>query len=91
MFGIGSSKSDRTFYEAFERHAAQIVKAGKLVTHTAKPGANYDRWKSLYDAAPDTKNEFAILDSQRDVVDGVDASVGLDHVLQDDLRHHQTS
>ena len=32
MFGIGSSKSDRSFYEAFERHAAQIVEAGKLVS-----------------------------------------------------------
>lgn len=31
MFGIGPSKSDRSFYEAFERHAAQIVEAGKLV------------------------------------------------------------
>ncbi len=27
MFGIGSSKSDRSFYEAFERHAAQIAHA----------------------------------------------------------------
>ena len=32
MFGIGSSKSDRSFYEAFERHAARIVEAGKLIT-----------------------------------------------------------
>jgi predicted phosphate transport protein (TIGR00153 family) len=32
MFGIGSSKSDRSFYEAFERHAARIVEAGKLVS-----------------------------------------------------------
>jgi predicted phosphate transport protein (TIGR00153 family) len=31
MFGIGSSKSDRSFYEAFEKHAARIVEAGKLV------------------------------------------------------------
>ncbi|HKY41116.1 MAG TPA: DUF47 family protein [Polyangiaceae bacterium] len=31
MFGIGSSKSDRSFYEAFGQHAAQIVEAGKLV------------------------------------------------------------
>jgi uncharacterized protein len=31
MFGIGSSKSDRSFYEAFGRHAARIVEAGKLV------------------------------------------------------------
>jgi uncharacterized protein len=31
MFGIGSSKSDRSFYEAFGEHAARIVEAGKLV------------------------------------------------------------
>lgn len=31
MFGIGPTKSDRSFYEAFERHAACIVEAGKLV------------------------------------------------------------
>jgi uncharacterized protein len=31
MFGIGSSKSDRSFYEAFGQHAARIVEAGKLV------------------------------------------------------------
>ncbi len=36
MFGIGSSKSDRSFYEAFERHAAQIVEAGKLITELAR-------------------------------------------------------
>ncbi len=36
MLGIGSSKSDRSFYEAFERHAAQIVEAGKLITELAR-------------------------------------------------------
>jgi uncharacterized protein len=36
MFGIGSSKSDRSFYEAFERHAAQIVEAGKLISQMAR-------------------------------------------------------
>lgn len=36
MFGIGSSKSDRSFYEAFERHAAQIVLAGKLITEIVR-------------------------------------------------------
>ncbi len=36
MFGIGSSKSDRSFYEAFERHAACIVQAGKLITELAR-------------------------------------------------------
>jgi predicted phosphate transport protein (TIGR00153 family) len=36
MFGIGSSKSDRSFYEAFERHAARIVEAGKLITEIVR-------------------------------------------------------
>ncbi|HVY29476.1 MAG TPA: DUF47 family protein [Polyangiaceae bacterium] len=36
MFGIGSSKSDRSFYEAFERHAARIVEAGKLLSELAR-------------------------------------------------------
>jgi uncharacterized protein len=36
MFGIGSSKSDRSFYEAFERHAAKIIEAGKLISEMAR-------------------------------------------------------
>lgn len=36
MFGIGSSKSDRSFYEAFERHAARIVEAGKLISEIVR-------------------------------------------------------
>lgn len=36
MFGIGSSKSDRSFYEAFERHAARIVEAGKLISQIVR-------------------------------------------------------
>jgi predicted phosphate transport protein (TIGR00153 family) len=36
MFGIGSSKSDRSFYDAFERHAARIVEAGKLIADMAR-------------------------------------------------------
>jgi predicted phosphate transport protein (TIGR00153 family) len=36
MFGIGSSKSDRTFYDAFERHAARIVEAGKLIAQIVR-------------------------------------------------------
>lgn len=36
MFGIGSSKSDRSFYDAFERHAARIVEAGKLIAEMAR-------------------------------------------------------
>jgi len=35
MFGIGSSKSDRSFYDAFERHAARIVEAGELIVEIA--------------------------------------------------------
>jgi predicted phosphate transport protein (TIGR00153 family) len=40
MFGIGSSKSDRSFYEAFERHAAKIVEAGKLVSRIVREPEN---------------------------------------------------
>jgi predicted phosphate transport protein (TIGR00153 family) len=36
MFGIGSSKSDRSFYDAFERHAARIVEAGKLLAQMVR-------------------------------------------------------
>jgi uncharacterized protein len=36
MFGIGSSKSDRSFYEAFERHAARIVEAGALISQIVR-------------------------------------------------------
>ena len=36
MFGIGSSNSDRSFYEAFERHAARIVEAGNLITEIVR-------------------------------------------------------
>jgi predicted phosphate transport protein (TIGR00153 family) len=36
MFGIGSSKSDRSFYDAFERHAARIVEAGKLISEVVR-------------------------------------------------------
>src|SRR5882762_6268540 len=36
MFGIGSSKSDRSFYDAFERHAARIVEAGNLITEIVR-------------------------------------------------------
>jgi uncharacterized protein len=39
MFGIGSSKSDRSFYEAFERHAARIVEAGNLIAQIAREPA----------------------------------------------------
>ncbi len=36
MFGIGSSKSDRSFYEAFERHSARIVEAGDLIVEIVR-------------------------------------------------------
>jgi uncharacterized protein len=36
MFGIGPSKSDRSFYEAFERHAARILEAGNLIAQMAR-------------------------------------------------------
>ena len=50
MFGIGSSKSDRSFYEAFERHAAQIVTAGKLITEIVRhPERAVDIAKAIHD------------------------------------------
>jgi predicted phosphate transport protein (TIGR00153 family) len=36
MFGLGSSKTDRSFYEAFERHAACIVRAVHKVLEAVK-------------------------------------------------------
>jgi aminopeptidase len=38
------------------------VKGGKLVSHTARPSASYERWKARYAAAPDSKNEFGLFD-----------------------------
>jgi predicted phosphate transport protein (TIGR00153 family) len=50
MFGIGSSKSDRSFYEAFERHAAQIVTAGKLITEIVRqPERAVEIAKAIHD------------------------------------------
>lgn len=50
MFGIGSSKSDRSFYEAFERHAAQIVMAGKLITEIVRqPERAVEIAKAIHD------------------------------------------
>jgi uncharacterized protein len=50
MFGIGSSKSDRSFYEAFERHAAQIVTAGKLITEIVRhPERAVELAKAIHD------------------------------------------
>jgi predicted phosphate transport protein (TIGR00153 family) len=50
MFGIGSSKSDRSFYEAFERHAAQIVKAGKLLSELVRhPERSAELAKAIHD------------------------------------------
>src|SRR5688572_9146079 len=51
MFGIGSSKSDRSFYEAFERHAARIVEAGKLVSQIMRePERSTELCKAVKDA-----------------------------------------
>ena len=36
MLGLGPTKSDRTFYEAFERHAARIVEAGELIAEIVR-------------------------------------------------------
>jgi uncharacterized protein len=50
MFGIGSSKSDRTFYEAFERHAAQIVAAGRLLSELVRqPERAAELAKAIHD------------------------------------------
>jgi uncharacterized protein len=50
MFGIGASKSDRSFYEAFERHAAQIVTAGKLITEIVRqPERAVEIAKAIHD------------------------------------------
>jgi uncharacterized protein len=54
MFGIGSSKSDRSFYEAFERHAARIVEAGNLVTEIVRYP---ERSVALAKAIKDVENE----------------------------------
>jgi predicted phosphate transport protein (TIGR00153 family) len=51
MFGIGSSKSDRSFYEAFGQHAARIVEAGKLVTQILRePERSAEISKAVKDA-----------------------------------------
>lgn len=42
--------------------ATFTVKAGKLTAHSAKPGPDYERWKALYEAAPEGKNDLALLD-----------------------------
>jgi uncharacterized protein len=53
MFGIGSSKSDRSFYEAFERHAARIVEAGKLLAELVRQP---ERGPQLAQAVKDVEN-----------------------------------
>lgn len=40
MFGIGSTKTDRSFYEAFERHARCIVGAAKKVAEAISAPTN---------------------------------------------------
>ncbi len=36
MLGIGPTKSDRTFYDAFERHSGRIVEAGALIAQVVR-------------------------------------------------------
>jgi len=54
MFGIGSSKSDRSFYDAFERHAARIVEAGELIVEIAR---HPERSVELAKKIKDVENE----------------------------------
>jgi len=54
MFGIGSSKSDRSFYDAFERHAARIVEAGKLISEIVR---RPEQAVELAQAIKDVENE----------------------------------
>jgi aminopeptidase len=42
--------------------ATFTVKADKLTLFSAQPGSDTERWKALYEAAPEGKNEFAALD-----------------------------
>jgi uncharacterized protein len=50
MFGIGSSKSDRSFYEAFERHSARILEAGTLIARLARePERSVELAKAIKD------------------------------------------
>lgn len=34
----------------------------KLTPRSAQPGPDYERWKALYEAAPEGKNNFAAVD-----------------------------
>ena len=58
MFGIGSSKSDRSFYDAFERHAAQIVSAGKLISEMVR---NPERSAEISQAVREAENAGDII------------------------------
>src|SRR6185503_15398525 len=54
MFGIGSSKSDRSFYDAFERHASRIAEAGKLITQIVRhPERSVEIAKAIKDVEND--------------------------------------
>jgi leucyl aminopeptidase (aminopeptidase T) len=50
------------FADGFIERLALTFKEGKLVAHTARPGAAYRRWVSLYEAAPAGKEAFAVFD-----------------------------
>ena len=54
MFGIGSSKSDRSFYDAFERHASRIAEAGRLITQIVRqPERSVELAKAIKDVEND--------------------------------------
>src|SRR5204863_10217542 len=64
---VGSAEGkivvDRLPFDAGEiTKATFTVKGGKLTAHTAQASPAYERWKALYTAAPEAKNEFAYLD-----------------------------
>ena len=50
------------FEESVLEGLTLTFKAGKLVSHTAKPGAAYERWKKLYASATGRKDEFGYVD-----------------------------
>ena len=59
----GTIKVNRTPFEEVELEALALTfKAGKLTSHTAKPGPGYERWKKLYAAASENKDEFGYVD-----------------------------
>lgn len=58
MFGIGQSKSDRTFYDAFEQHAARIVEAGSLVARIMREPENSSELSKQVKAAEEAGDKI---------------------------------